>query len=263
MTQGLKQDTGEDDGKDSSSAARYYALIPAAGVGARMAADGPKQYLTVAGKPMLRHALDAFRASELVAHTYVVVSEADGQIDAVLPPDGVTVLRCGGATRMDTVLNALRALRAQVRDGDWIMVHDAARPGLTPALIARLIAGVADDPAGGLLALPVVDTVKRGGKAAANEVPAETATGASSGAAVSLATVPRDGLWLAQTPQMFSYELLLRALGSAPDANAITDDASAVEMLGLTPQLVEGHPRNLKVTLPADIRIAELYLAHD
>ncbi len=229
---------------NTSSGSRYFALLPAAGVGARMAADGPKQYLTVGGKPMLRHAVDAFRASDLVAHTYVVVSAADGQIDAVLPPDldGVTVLRCGGATRMDTVLNALRALDGIVTDGDLIMVHDAARPGLTPALIAKLIHGVGDYAAGGLLALPVVDTVKR---KAGDDV----------------ATVPRDGLWLAQTPQMFSYALLLRALGGAPDANAITDDASAVEMLGMSPRLIEGHPRNLKVTLPADIRIAEMYLA--
>ena len=223
---------------------RYFALLPAAGVGARMAADGPKQYLMVGGKPMLRHAVDAFRGSDLVAHTYVVVSAADGQIDAVLPPglDGVTVLRCGGATRMDTVLNALRALDGIVTDKDLVMVHDAARPGLTPALIAKLIEGVGDYAAGGLLALPVVDTVKR---KAGDDV----------------ATVPRDGLWLAQTPQMFSYALLLRALGGAPDANAITDDASAVEMLGMSPRLIEGHPRNLKVTLPADIRIAEMYLA--
>ncbi|WP_332852574.1 2-C-methyl-D-erythritol 4-phosphate cytidylyltransferase [Duganella sp. S19_KUP01_CR8] len=226
---------------------RYFALLPAAGVGARMAADGPKQYLTVGGKPMLRHAVDAFRASDRVAHTYVVVSAADGQIDGVLPADldGVTVLRCGGATRMDTVLNALRELQGVVAGGDMIMVHDAARPGLTPALIAKLIDGVGDDAAGGLLALPVVDTVKR----ATGVVP------------VAATTVSRNGLWLAQTPQMFSYELLLRALGSAPDANAITDDASAVEMLGLSPRLIEGHPRNLKVTLPADIRIAEMYLA--
>jgi 2-C-methyl-D-erythritol 4-phosphate cytidylyltransferase len=226
---------------------RYFALLPAAGVGARMAADGPKQYLTVGGKPMLRHAVDAFRASELVAHTYVVVSAADGQIDAVLPPglDGVTVLRCGGATRMDTVLNALRELHGVVDESDMIMVHDAARPGLTPVLIAKLIDGVGDDAAGGLLALPVVDTVKR----------------AAGSPALAAATVPRAGLWLAQTPQMFSYALLLRALGSAPDANAITDDASAVEMLGYSPRLIEGHPRNLKVTLPADIRIAEMYLA--
>jgi 2-C-methyl-D-erythritol 4-phosphate cytidylyltransferase len=232
----------------STNTPRYFALLPAAGIGARMAADGPKQYLTVGGKPMLRHAVDAFRASDLVAHTYVVVSAADGQIDAVLPPDldGVTVLRCGGATRMDTVLNALRALQGVVADHDMIMVHDAARPGLTPSLIAKLIHGVGDDAAGGLLALPVVDTVKRV---------------AAAGEARSGATIPRNGMWLAQTPQMFSYELLLRALGSAPDANAITDDASAVEMLGLSPRLIEGHPRNLKVTLPADIRIAEMYLA--
>jgi len=224
---------------------RYFALLPAAGVGARMAANGPKQYLPVGGKPLLRHAVDAFRASPLVAHTYVVVSPEDGQIDAVLPPglEGVTVLRCGGATRMDSVLNGLRALQGQVRDTDLVMVHDAARPGLTPALIEKLVQGVGDHAAGGLLALPVVDTVKR------------SADGAAAG------TVPRAGLWLAQTPQMFSYALLLRALGSAPDANAITDDASAVEMLGLAPRLIEGHPRNLKVTLPADIRIAEMYLA--
>ena len=112
---------------------------------------------------------------------------------------------------------------------------------MTPALIEKLVQGVGDHPAGGLLALPVFDTVKRSGD--------------------QVATVPRTGLWLAQTPQMFSYALLLRALGSAPDANAITDDASAVEMLGLSPRLIEGHPRNLKVTLPADIRIAEMYLA--
>ena len=236
----------------TTPAPRYFALLPAAGVGARMAADGPKQYLPIGGKPMLRHAVDAFRASELVTHTYVVVSAADGQIDAVLPSDvdGVTVLRCGGATRMDTVLNALRALHGVVGDQDMVMVHDAARPGLTPALIAKLINGVGAYAAGGLLALPVVDTVKR-----------MTAAQISVVEIANVATVPRDGLWLAQTPQMFTYELLLRALGSAPDANAITDDASAVEMLGMSPRLVEGHPRNLKVTLPADIRIAEMYLA--
>ncbi|MEC5159316.1 MULTISPECIES: 2-C-methyl-D-erythritol 4-phosphate cytidylyltransferase [unclassified Janthinobacterium] len=228
---------------DNAAPARYFALIPAAGVGARMAADGPKQYLPLGGKPMLRHTLDAFLGSALVAHTYVVVSPDDGQIDAVVPPAGVTVLRCGGATRMDSVLNALRALAGEVRDTDWILVHDAARPGLTPALIEKLIAGVGADPVGGLLALAVVDTVKRA-------------------AAAGVATLPRDGLWLAQTPQMFRYRLLSDALGAAPDANAITDDASAVEALGLSPKLVEGHPRNLKVTLPADIRIAEMYLAH-
>ncbi|MDN2715399.1 2-C-methyl-D-erythritol 4-phosphate cytidylyltransferase [Janthinobacterium sp. SUN120] len=228
---------------------RYFALIPAAGVGARMEAGSPKQYLPISGKPMLRHALDAFLASPLIAHTYVVVSAEDGQIDAVVPgqgaASGVTVLRCGGATRMETILNAMQALHGSIAAHDQVLVHDAARPGLTPALIAKLIAEVADHPAGGLLALPVVDTVKRAGQ---NGLSAQT--------------VPRDHLWLAQTPQMFSYALLHRALSQAPDPQAITDDASAVEALGLAPRLVEGHPRNLKVTLPRDIHTAELYLAN-
>jgi 2-C-methyl-D-erythritol 4-phosphate cytidylyltransferase len=223
---------------------RYFALIPAAGVGARMAASSPKQYLPINGVPMLQHTLEAFRHSDLIAHTYVVVSAGDGYIDSITPERGVTILRCGGATRMDSILNGLRAIRANVGDDDMVLVHDAARPGLTPALIEKLIATVGDHEGGGLLALPVVDTVK------------STRTG-------SVQTTPRDGLWLAQTPQMFSYALLQRALALAPDPNAITDDASAVEMLGFSPKLVEGHPRNMKVTLPTDIAIAEMYLGQD
>lgn len=224
---------------------RYFALIPAAGVGARMEAGSPKQYLPIAGKPMLRHALDAFLASPLIAHTYVVVSADDGVIDTVVPEQGVTVLRCGGATRMETILNGLQALHGNMAAHDQVLVHDAARPGLTPALIAKLIMEVGEHAAGGLLALPVVDTVKRAGPGS-----------------LSAQTVPRDHLWLAQTPQMFSYALLHRALSEAPDPQAITDDASAVEALGLAPRLVEGHPRNLKVTLPRDIHTAEMYLAN-
>jgi 2-C-methyl-D-erythritol 4-phosphate cytidylyltransferase len=224
---------------------RHFALIPAAGVGARMEAGSPKQYLPIAGKPMLRHAVDAFLASPLIAHTYIVVSADDGQIDGLVPDQGVTVLRCGGATRMETILNALQALHGSLAAHDQVLVHDAARPGLTPALVEKLIRGVGEHPAGGLLALPVVDTVKRAGQGG-----------------LSAQTVPRDGLWLAQTPQMFSYALLHRALSQAPDPHAITDDASAVEALGLAPKLIEGHPRNLKVTLPRDILTAELYLAN-
>ena len=229
----------------ASNTVRYFALIPAAGVGARMEAGSPKQYLAIAGKPMLRHALDAFLASPLIAHTYVVVSADDGVIDTVVPEHGVTVLRCGGATRMETILNGLRALRGSIDAHDQVLVHDAARPGLTPALIEKLIIEVGEHAAGGLLALPVVDTVKKAGPGG-----------------LSVQTVPRDGLWLAQTPQMFRYALLHRALSAAPDPLAITDDASAVEALGLAPKLVEGHPRNLKVTLPRDIHTAELYLAN-
>lgn len=226
----------------TQQAPRYFALIPAAGVGARMAASSPKQYLPIGGKPMLRHTIDAFLSSRLISHTYVVVSADDGHIDAVAPGGPVTVLRCGGATRMESIRNGLQALAGAIASDDWVLVHDAARPGLDAALIEKLITTVGSDPVGGLLALPVVDTVKRSG---AGEVQ----------------TVARDGLWLAQTPQMFRYKLLGEALAAATDPNLVTDDASAIEAMGLSPRLVEGHPRNLKVTLPADIRIAEMYLA--
>ena len=226
-----------------NQAPRYFALIPAAGVGARMGASSPKQYLKIGGKPMLRHTLDAFQSSDLIAHTFVVVSPDDPFIDAVAPHHGVTVLRCGGASRMESVKNGLAVLANTLGRQDWVLVHDAARPGLTAELIEKLITATADHEVGGLLALPVVDTVKR------------CIDGEASG------TVPRNGLWLAQTPQMFRFQLLRDALQAASDPNTITDDASAVEALGLSPKLVEGHPRNLKVTLPEDIRIAEMYLA--
>lgn len=211
-----------------------------------MAAGGPKQYMTIAGQPMLRHTLNAFLNSPLIERTCVVVSADDAQIDAVAPK-GVLVLRCGGATRMASVLNGLRALAGELREDDWVLVHDAARPGLTAALIARLVDAVGNDPVGGLLALPVVDTVKR--------------TGCAQDGTQHMSTVARDGLWLAQTPQMFRYRLLRDALAAATDPDAITDDASAIEALGYAPRLVEGHPCNLKVTRPADVRIAEMYLA--
>jgi 2-C-methyl-D-erythritol 4-phosphate cytidylyltransferase len=226
----------------NQQASRYYALVPAAGVGARMGAEGPKQYLQLGGKPMLRHTLDAFVASPLITHTFVVVSVDDTVIDSVVPPEGVTILRCGGATRLESVRNGMWELENKLHATDWVLVHDAARPGLDSALIEKLVNETGEHPVGGLLAMPVVDTVKR---AVNGEV----------------ATLSRDGLWLAQTPQMFRFRLLADALEAVTDPAAITDEASAVEALGLAPKLVEGHPRNLKVTLPADVRIAEMYLA--
>jgi 2-C-methyl-D-erythritol 4-phosphate cytidylyltransferase len=227
---------------------RYFALIPAAGVGARLGAGRPKQYLAVAGKPIISHVLETFAASQAISHTFVVVSEDDGWIgtlcsEQAYPRERMTVLRRGGETRKDTVLNGLHAIREQVRDDDWVMVHDAARPGLTTDLIDRLVRALRDDPIGGLLALPVVDTLKR-----------VDAQGRAQ------ATVPRDGLWAAQTPQMFRYALLRRALESAQQA---TDEASAVEALGLRPKAVQGEARNFKITMPADIALAELYLSMD
>jgi 2-C-methyl-D-erythritol 4-phosphate cytidylyltransferase len=220
---------------------RHFALIPAAGVGLRMGADCPKQYLHVAGKPVLRHTVDAFLSSPAIEHVFIVVSPDDGWVDEAIPSgrEKVTVLRCGGKTRRDSVLNGLDAIADRVGPHDWVLVHDAARPGLTPALIGKLIAVIDGDPVGGLLALPVADTVKRSGPGR-------------------LDTLSREGLWLAQTPQAFRHELLVRALRGNAD---VTDEAGAVEALGLVPKLVEGHARNNKVTMPADMELVEMFLA--
>jgi len=224
---------------------RHFALIPAAGVGARMGGVCPKQYLRLAGKQMLLHVLETFVSTPAIAHTYVVVSKEDGYVDEMLSgvtwlENRITLIRNGGMTRQQSVLNGLLAMREQLSDEDWILVHDAARPGLTSDLIDSLLAALRDDPVGGLLALPVVDTLKRG------DVNKRVQ-----------ATVPREGLWAAQTPQMFRYALLLRALVQADE---VTDEASAIEALGLAPKLVEGSPRNFKITLPHDVVLAELYL---
>lgn len=204
--------------------------------------------MPLAGKLMLLHVLDTFASTDTIAHTYVVVSAEDGYIGDALEgakhlADRVTVIHKGGATRHQSVLNGLQAIRNQAGDDDWVLVHDAARPGLTTELIDRLVNELRDDPVGGLLAMPVVDTLKR-----------------SNGEGRVLDTVPRDHLWAAQTPQMFRYALLRRAL---EQANEVTDEASAVEALGLKPKLIEGSPRNFKVTLPHDVALAELHLKGD
>lgn len=220
-------------------APRYVALIPAAGVGARMGANSPKQYLTIAGKSILQHAVNALMNFPGISHTYVVVSEDDAFVDDFLQKaDRLTVLRCGGATRRDSVRNGLAYLVDKLDVQDWVLVHDAARPGLTPALLQKLIDQVGSHAVGGLLALPVVDTVKRvqNGK---------------------VETISRDGLWLAQTPQMFRYAMLCDALDQAAQ---VTDESSALELMGYAPLMVEGHACNLKVTLPSDLLMATQYM---
>lgn len=223
---------------------KYYALIPAAGVGSRMGLNIPKQYLHIAGQSVLQHTIDGFLSADEIEHVFVVVSADDAFIDdQVKPHERVTILRCGGATRSESVSNGLQAMQAlqtahNIRATDFILVHDAARPGINATLIQQLINAVKPQDIGGLLALPVVDTVKR----LHNGV---------------VETISREGLWLAQTPQMFSYELLCHALDAAPD---MTDEASAVEALGLSPILVEGHACNRKLTLPNDEEFLRPYL---
>jgi 2-C-methyl-D-erythritol 4-phosphate cytidylyltransferase len=217
---------------------RYFALIPAAGVGARMGAAHPKQYLNILGKPMLWHAIQALRRHPAIQHTYVVVSPGDdwlGMFDWADCTD-VSFIRQGGNSRAESVLNGLKAM-AQVHENDWVLVHDAARPCLTRALLDKLLAEAGRSPVGGILAAPVADTLKRAGPDACIQE-----------------TVSREGLWGAQTPQMFTYGLLRRALEQAD--TSVTDEASAVEALGLAPRLVESDRTNLKVTFPDDLALA-------
>ncbi len=218
----------------------FIALIPAAGVGARMGTSMPKQYAPLAGKPMIQHVMQTFADLPLIDAVYVVVSAGDEYIADLPPMPRTRILRCGGATRQASVTNGLRAIENEVDPDDWVLVHDAARPGLTTDLIEKLIAFVKDDPVGGLLAVQVVDTIKR-----------------SDGHAHAEQTVSREHLWAAQTPQMFRHAQLLSALQSSEN---ITDEASAFERIGGKPRLVEGSPRNFKVTLPEDMLLAELYL---
>jgi len=204
--------------------------------------------MMLAGKPMLQYALDTFAASDLIAHTFVVVSPDDGYIDDMLSAlphlqGTVTVLRHGGDSRQQSVLNGLHVIRPQLTDHDWVLVHDAARPLLDNIMLEQLITAIDGDKVGGLLALPIVDTLKR------------SHTGRVQ------TTVSRDELWAAQTPQMFRYGLLSHALERAMiRSEAVTDDASAIEMLGMQPKLVAGNPRNFKVTLEHDIALAEIFL---
>lgn len=220
----------------------YIALVPAAGSGSRFGAHSPKQYLQLLGKPLMWHTLSVLAAVPAITRVVVVISPEDEWFDGfdwAIPK--LEVLRVGGSSRAASVHNGLAALGAA--GDDWVLVHDAARCCLTVAMVERLIARVADDEIGGLLALPMADTVKRA-----------TADGHVS------KTVAREGLWLAQTPQMFRCAQLLRALKNGTEA-AITDEASAIEMLGLQPRLVEGEAQNFKVTYPADLALARAILA--
>jgi 2-C-methyl-D-erythritol 4-phosphate cytidylyltransferase len=222
---------------------RRYGLIPAAGQGARLGGETPKQYLELRGEPMLMHAVRALVASPLIEVAFVVLSPDDERYathDWRAFGDRVAPLWCGGATRRDSVLNGLVAMANVVNPDDWVLVHDAARPCLARSDVERLIEAVGDDDGGGILAVPLADTLKRADEAQRIA-----------------ATEPRERLWLAQTPQMFRHGTLLRALGSV---SAATDEASAVEALGLRPRLVAGSVRNFKVTFAGDLAIAAALL---
>ena len=224
---------------------RYLAVIPAAGSGSRMGSVLPKQYLALDNRPLLHYALARLSAHPGIDRVCVILAPDDRWFDTYdWKPFGARLepLYVGGNSRAATVRNALEALSTLAMPQDWILVHDAARPCLSAALLDRLIDEVGDDPVGGLLAVPVADTLKR----------------ADDQRRVA-ATESRSGLWQAQTPQMFRYDLLLRAL-RACDARQVTDEAGAVEMLGLRPKLVQSDSANIKVTHQGDLALAALIL---
>jgi 2-C-methyl-D-erythritol 4-phosphate cytidylyltransferase len=224
---------------------KFFALIPAAGGGTRMERQLPKQYLELSGRPLLHYSLARLCAHAEIEQVFVVLAQGDAhfsrfdwrQFASKLEP-----LYCGGETRAASVFNGLLAARDAIASSDWVLVHDAARPCLGAAELDRLITELAADPTGGLLAVPVADTLKRANR---------------DGQVVQ--TEPRDQLWQAQTPQMFRYRVLLEALRA--DGHALmTDEARAIENLGLKPRLVMGDARNIKVTYEHDLVLAELIL---
>ena len=226
---------------------RYWALVPAAGIGKRMGSAVPKQYLPLAGRPVIAHALATLLAHPRIAGVVVAISAEDewwptiaAEFAAAKPLRVVT----GGAERCHSVLNGLEALRKQAALTDWVLVHDAARPCLTAEDLNRLLAELAENPVGGLLAVPVRDTLKQADN-----------TGRVAG------TVDRSRLWHALTPQMFRLGRLYEALRAALMRGLlVTDEAAAMEAAGYAPRLVEGRADNLKITRPEDLALAEFYL---
>lgn len=222
-----------------------WAILPAAGRGARFGGDVPKQYLQIAGQPLIAHALDALLSHPQVAGAMVALAADDRHWPGWTTRHGKPVLRCvGGGERADSVLAAVQALPPGPADS-LVLVHDAARPNLHPSDLERLLRAASQDRHGAILAAPVRDTLKRGdaeGRIAATE--------------------PRAALWRALTPQVFRRGLLTDALLAArADALQVTDEAMAVERAGLRPRLVEGREDNLKVTTPADRDLAEFLLS--
>jgi 2-C-methyl-D-erythritol 4-phosphate cytidylyltransferase len=208
-----------------------------------MGGELPKQYLSLLGKPLIHHTLAALCALPAIERVFVVLSPDDSEWarhDWAALGSRLKPLFCGGPTRADSVLGGLRAIEDEVAATDWILVHDAARPCVAGWQVEKLMRELEHDDVGGLLAVPMADTLKRAGEV--------QRVGS---------TVTREGLWRAQTPQMFRYAMLRRALESARD---VTDESAAIEAAGLRPRLIEGDASNLKVTQPFDLLLAEWIL---
>ena len=223
---------------------KVFAFVLAAGQGTRIGDALPKQYIPVAGKPMMFHSIETLASVPRVQRVFVVLSPMDrhwGGYDWSALPDKIEAIFCGGAARAETVSNSLAYLQDRIGADDWVMVHDAARPCIQKELVEQFLDEIGDDPVGGLLCMPLADTLK------SSDENLRVA-----------ATIPRLNLWQAQTPQMFRYQLLRRGLERKPDA---TDESQAVESIGYSaPRLVQGENLNIKVSFAEDLQLAEMIL---
>lgn len=220
---------------------KYFAVVPAAGGGTRFGGAVPKQYQMLGSRTMLEHAVDALLGDQRITQVLVVVSPTDGRWARIAFDRRVAVATVGGESRAESVRNGLKVLQ-DASERDWVLVHDAARPCLTRNDLVRLLDRVGNDPIGGLLALQVTDTVKRGVDYRVEQ------------------TLRRDETWLAQTPQMFRLGELRRALETHSKTHEVTDESAAIERMGLKPLLVSSSPTNIKVTTRGDWTIAEAIL---
>jgi 2-C-methyl-D-erythritol 4-phosphate cytidylyltransferase len=222
---------------------KFWGIVPAAGVGKRMQADRPKQYLELAGKTVIEQTLSRLLQADVFEAIAVAISSDDPYWPQLPIAKHEKILTAaGGKERADSVLSALKSISSKASDDDWVLVHDAARPCITPSDIHHLIACLIHDDVGGILALSSHDTLKN------------VQDGRIAG------TLDRNHIWRALTPQMFRYGLLKNALKEAEGNPAITDEASALELKGLQPKIVEGRPDNIKITRPEDLPLAQFYL---
>ena len=230
--------------RKTRSMPKVFAIVPAAGQGTRMGDAVPKQYLPIGGKPLMFHCIEALASVGRISCVCVVLSPFDRhwrEHDWSTFSDKIEPVFVGGATRAESVKNALGHLGTRIAGNDWALVHDAARPCITQELVEQFLDEIGDDPVGGLLAMPVAETLKS----------------ADENLRVA-ATIPRLHLWRAQTPQMFRRDLLVRGLEARPDAS---DESQAVEAVGYSaPRLVQGENLNIKVTFAEDLQLAEMIL---
>ena len=235
----------------SNNTPHYWAIVPAAGSGSRMGNSQPKQYLPLQGKPILQHTLERLSLPRIKG-IVVCIAENDSDWQTLTLPETIISV-IGGTERCHSVLNGLQALQQHAQPNDWVLVHDAARPCVRPSDIDKLMTQLAEHPVGGLLAIPVRDTMKR--------VAAFEPMGTGKQEVEVVETVNRENLWHALTPQMFRLAALTFALQNVLNQHEIvTDESQAMEKLGHRPVLIEGHADNIKVTLPQDLKLAELYL---